>query len=163
MQVEREREIIVEWGKVLRIENCSTLATTGTWMRRESVTTTMWADNWLKIKMTHLIVLFKLSSLLPPLQPPFLISILPLRSQCAYPWEGFLFEFVVSPAVATPVEEIICASRRVITEAEGESTATKLCLWPQEQPETSSLLLPPLHTLPLFHSNTHITCRLCKY
>lgn len=52
----------------------------------------------------------------------------------------FSLKFVVTPAIVTPVEEIICASRRVITEAECEIAVTKLCLWPHDQPETSMLL-----------------------
>lgn len=52
----------------------------------------------------------------------------------------FCLEFVATPATVTPVEEIIRASRRVITEAECEIAVTKLCLWPHDQPETSKLL-----------------------
>lgn len=71
------------------------------------------------------------------------------------PEKSFSLEFAVTPAIATPVEEIICASRRVITEAECEIAVTKLCLWPHDQPETSTLLhthyfIPPL--LPLCSS-----------
>lgn len=73
------------------------------------------------------------------------------------PEKSFSLEFAVTPAIATPVEEIICASRRVITEAECEIAVTKLCLWPHDQPETSTLLhthyfIPPL--LPLCSSLT---------
>lgn len=64
----------------------------------------------------------------PPLVPP-----------CP-PRRNLFLEFVVTPAIVTPVEEIICASRRVITEAECEIAVTKLCLWPHDQPETSTLL-----------------------
>ena len=78
------------------------------------------------------------------------------RAHSPPPEKSFSLEFVVTPAIATPVEEIICASRRVITEAECEIAVTKLCLWPHDQPETSTLLLthyfiPPL--LPLCSSS----------
>lgn len=63
-------------------------------------------------------------------------------------------EFAVTLAVVTPVEEIICASGRVITEAECEIAVTKLCLRPREQPQTSdafsTLITPaPLSTVSL--------------
>lgn len=67
----------------------------------------------------------------------------------------FSLKFVVTPAIVTPVEEIICASRRVITEAECEIAVTKLCLWPDDQPETS-MLLHTHYSSPLLSSFLYI-------
>lgn len=67
----------------------------------------------------------------------------------------FSLKFVVTPAIVTPVEEIICASRRVITEAECEIAVTKLCLWPHDQPETS-MLLHTHYSSPLLSSFLYI-------
>lgn len=43
----------------------------------------------------------------------------------------------LAPAIAAPAEEIIGASRRVITGDGCEIAATKLCLWPRDQPQPS--------------------------
>lgn len=67
----------------------------------------------------------------------------------------FSLKFVVTPAIVTPVEEIICASRRVITEEECEIAVTKLCLWPHDQPETS-MLLHTHYSSPLLSSFLYI-------
>lgn len=70
-------------------------------------------------------------------------------SRWAQPWESVLPD----PAIAAPAEEIIGASRRVITGGGCEIAATKLCLWPRDQPQPSPaqppllprlLLIPPL-------------------
>lgn len=63
----------------------------------------------------------------------------------------FSLEFVAAPATVTPVEEIIRASRRVITEAECEIAVTKLCLWPHDQPKTTSP-----HSLPHTSSSSRL-------
>lgn len=91
--------------------------------------------------MEHLIVLFKLQNL-----SHFSSTIHLLVSH----WNLSL-ECVVTPAIATPVEEIIRAFGPVITEAECETAVTKLCL----QPQTSMLLhhthfFSPLHRFLLF-------------
>lgn len=65
----------------------------------------------------------------------------------------------MTPAIATPVEEIIRASRRVITGSGCEIAATKLCLWPHDQPEPSRLLLPHLLLIPPFS----FLCCVCKF
>lgn len=65
----------------------------------------------------------------------------------------------MTPAIATPVEEIIRASRRVITGSGCEIAATKLCLWPHDQPEPSRLLLPRLLLIPPFS----FLCCVCKF
>lgn len=56
-------------------------------------------------------------------------------SRWAQPWESVLPD----PAIAAPAEEIIGASRRVITGGGCEIAATKLCLWPRDQPQPSHL------------------------
>lgn len=103
--------------------------------------------------MEHLIVLFKLQN---PSHFPSTIHLLVSH------WNLSL-EFVVTPAIATPVEEIICAFGPVITEAECETAVTKLCLQPHDQPQTSMLLhthfFSPLHRVLLHRKiDTSLFC-----
>lgn len=80
---------------------------------------------------------------LPQLHPPALISI---RSPPPVPLGPALGErapgSTLAPAIAAPAEEIIGASRRVITRGGCEIAATKLCLWPRDQPQPSPAASP---------------------